>query len=98
MYWSCNSDLVNLAKHSVQPTHHNSVRVVNDNKEYILHQEGETEEKRYHSNSDGKAARIGAMVGTNSRRVIIQLVRYTSKHYNGEELCTYVYECMHVCI
>jgi hypothetical protein len=43
-------------------THHNSVGVVNDDKEYILDKEGETEEEGYHTNSNSKAARIGACI------------------------------------
>ena len=48
--------------HWPQRTHHNSVRVVNDDKENILDEEGETEKEGNHTNSNGKATRIGEMI------------------------------------
>ena len=67
-------------------SYHNSVGVVNDDKEYILDKEGKTQEERYHTNNNSKAASIGAIIKANSStiNVLIHLVCYTSKHYNGE--------------
>ena len=45
-------------------TYHNSIGVVNDDKENVLDEEGETEKKSYHTDSNSETTRIGATIKT----------------------------------